>query len=486
MKIKFCRKKNSLIIAVTLILLIVFVFLMVQSGKSKVCVEENEVVNPALNYIYQEIRDSYLNLEYKENHLDLDWEQEYLTARNKIVGDVTPEEEFMILGNFVHNLKDGHVRFKPVENYQSELFRHHNYEGLLDIRWIEDKPVAVTAPKHLGVAGKEILKFNGLDFTKLVDDTVETWGGGGNRSQARDRVLLKELFYLQYQLQQGKLPGKLNLTVKDKGKSREVSWPEPDSGSNTRLESMIGLNQSPESRDESLKFNYDENAEAGILQINDFRVHPAEMEREIEKWLNKLREKNARGVVLDLRYNMGGNESFRTLLQYLIEEPMIVGHYRYRYSRRFLSFHPGRVPGDIIAGRRSPGPAGEGYSGYWHWKISPAEESFLREVPVVVLANSATFSAGDIFVRMALTHDLARVLGQELVFSGHGLTEYTKLPCGRFKLGFGLQELRDENYQIVENITANPDRKIDLKLEEVRAGRDNQLNAALEFIEKAN
>ncbi|GEM_PF-645618 len=484
-------RNNISALKVFLVLFFIAIFilplLIIEAGDGgfEVYAGDREERKNVLDFVYQEIKDGYLNLDFKEEHLDFDFQQKYLQAGRELTEDITAAEEFKILGNFVHNLQDGHLRLRPIDDQWSELFRSHNYQGLLDIRWIEDRPIIIAAPEELNLTGRELLKFNGLDFTDLIADTIKTWGGGGNTAQARDRVLIKEHYYSQYQLKKGELPGKLLLTVRDEEGKREVLWQEPDSQRTISRESILKLNQEPSGSDESLEFSYDKNFAAGIMRINDFQIHPVEMQNRLESWLNELQERDEiRGIILDLRYNKGGNESFRRLLEYLIEESIVVGHYRYRYSEKFLRFHPERVLGDITAGRRSPRPAGEGYSGYWHWKITPVEESFLREVPVVVLANSATFSAGDIFVRMVLTHELGKVMGSKLVFSGQGLTEYTELPCGRYRLGFGLQELRDENYQVVENKTALPDRKVRLKLEEVRAGRDNQLQAALEYLKK--
>ncbi len=486
-KSRINRNNNSTLAVLLIVFIAVSVFIGIGDAGTEVYAGDREENKRALDYIYQEIKDGYLNLSFKEEQLGFDFEQKYLQAGRELTEEITAAEEFKILGNFVHNLQDGHLRFRPVDEHQTELFRSHNYENMMDIRWIEGRPIIISAPEELNLAGKELLELNGLDFADLIDDTVKTWGSGGDTAQARDRVLIKEHYYSQYQLERGELPGKLILTVRDNERKRKVLWQEPDSQTNVTRESIIKLNQAPSSSDESLEFSFDKKFAAGIMRINDFRIHPAEMQDRIERWLDELKEKDEiKGVILDLRYNMGGNESFRSLLRYLIEEPKVVGHYRYRYSEKFLRFHPKRVLEDIIGGRRSARPAGEGYSGYWHWKISPSEKSFLREVPVVVLANSATFSAGDIFVRMVLTHELGKVIGSKLIFSGQGLTEYTELPCGRYQLGFGLQELRDENYQVVENKTALPDRKVRLKLEEVRAGRDNQLQAALEFLKNAN
>ncbi len=440
----------------------------------------------ALDFVFTEIEQNYLNLQYKEDKFNFSWQDKYLEARAQWEKSKSPREDFMILGKMISTLKDGHIRLRPRENHEQELFREHQYEELLDIRMIEGTPLIISAPRELGITGYELVALEKKNFNELLDNAVKTWGRGGNEAQAKERLLQKEKHYQQYQLETGNLPESLTLTVKKEGKIRQVELKESIARENFEKDTLIPLNQGLYFQDESIVFDYSPEKEIGILRVNDFNLHPIELKNSLDDWLNEVQDKRGlNGVILDLRYNSGGNESFRTLLEYLITEPKIVGYYRYRYSDKFKKFHQFRALNDLISGRRSIKPAGENYSGYWSWQIYPEEEQTLSEVPIVILANSATFSAGDIFVRMALSHNLGIVIGEELVFSGHGLTEYQKTPEGKFELGFGLQELRDENWQIVENKTSSPDIEVELTKEAVREGRDNQLQKGLTILEEA-
>ena len=66
-----------------------------------------------LRFIYEEIRDNYVNLAYKEEMLGFDWDELYARYSAGLAQVRTEKEFFRLASRFLSELRDGHVALGP-------------------------------------------------------------------------------------------------------------------------------------------------------------------------------------------------------------------------------------------------------------------------------------------------------------------------------------------------------------------------------------
>lgn len=187
-------------------------------------------------------------------------------------------------------------------------------------------------------------------------------------------------------------------------------------------------------------------------------------------------------MILDLRGNGGGNESFRELLSYLVKEETVLAAYRYRQSPRMYQVYRLRPLYETLLGRRIRGAREAGYSGWYCWKVKPSREDVFRSLPIVVLTDRLVFSSADRFVRAVLEHDLAVVVGTEVACTGHGLPTSVLLPSGKYVLTYGFQELRDAELRHLEGQVKQPHVFAEQTLADYYQGVDTALEKAMNLL----
>ncbi len=155
------------------------------------------------------------------------------------------------------------------------------------------------------------------------------------------------------------------------------------------------------------------------------------------------------GVVIDVRYNTGGHTADRLI--------------------------------DILCGNRHArtlyrGVEDEGYL------ISRFGRPVITSLPVVVLANERSQSNAEEFSHAMKTLGRAKVVGMETAGDVIGTVEYPLFDYGvkrRPRVGFFLMDGTD-----MEGHGAKPDVEVDLTPADIAAGRDPQLDAALDVLAK--
>ena len=158
-------------------------------------------------------------------------------------------------------------------------------------------------------------------------------------------------------------------------------------------------------------------------------------------------------MILDLRGNGGGNESFRELLSYLVKEETVLAAYRYRQSPRMYQVYRLRPLYETLLGRRIRGAREAGYSGWYRWKVKPSREDVSAPCPSL---SSPTdwFSSADRFAG-GPEHDPAVVVGTEVACTGHQLPRQCFCRAANV-LTYGFQELRDAELRHLEGKSNSP------------------------------
>lgn len=203
---------------------------------------------------------------------------------------------------------------------------------------------------------------------------------------------------------------------------------------------------------------------------------------EFGKAVEKFKKARVKGVVIDVRYSTGGNESFRDILGYLTDKKIYINNYRFKKSGRFNDIYFLRPFLENIRSGSSHFKQENGYTKWWSWRVTPNKEQYLTTIPVAVLCNEGIFSSTSSFVNACLESDLATVLGNIIPLSGCGLSTPFYTPSRKYILSYGFIDDRDINLAYHENITKDPDIKVSQTLEDYYQGIDTQLSRAIEYI----
>ncbi len=223
--------------------------------------------------------------------------------------------------------------------------------------------------------------------------------------------------------------------------------------------------------------------EVGYVVIPSFDSGYSNVEKDFDSAVKALKEAQVKGVVLDVRYNGGGDQSFRKILGYLTDEEINIGSFRYRESSRFRELCGLRPLTDYI--RSSPNDdltKENGYTRWWSWNIKPGKEQFLTTVPVVVLSNETIFSSAGDFVDTCLEYKLATVVGSSVPLSGFGLSTPIVTPSGKYVIHIGFQENVDSEGQPMENVIKEPHVYVEQSLEDFYSGVDTVLQTGIKIV----
>lgn len=429
-----------------------------------------------LRFIYEEIRDNYVNLAYKEEMLGFDWDELYARYSAGLAQVRTEKEFFRLASRFLSELRDGHVALGPYRGLPEVERQLYDFDpalkNLFTVRLVEGVPIIAETRLPLLPVGSEILTLSGIPFLELLEEASRHFFYGATEQAVAARVLANGLYLHYLALISHPFPGELEITFR-----------------------------TPEGRRGDCRFSVPSAAQAGralpegdpypscVLEdgiariaVPSFEVEPKEFRIRLEQIAAELKGADVEGVILDLRGNSGGNESFRELLSYLVREETVVATYRYRRSPRMGQVYRLRPLYETLLGRRIRGAREEGYSAWYCWKVKPSREEFFRSRPVVVLTDRLVFSSADRFVGAVLEHDLAVVVGTEVACTGHGLPTGVLLPSGKYVLSYGFQELRDAQFGPLEGQVKQPQVFAEQTLADYHRGVDTALTRAMDLL----
>lgn len=192
----------------------------------------------------------------------------------------------------------------------------------------------------------------------------------------------------------------------------------------------------------------------GVIECDQFiNPTPNEMKTAVEYVVAE----GAKGIVFDMRGNPGGLlDSVVRTLDYLLPEGPVV-HIRYKNS----DFN-------------------EDYT---------SDADYATDLPMVILVNSSTASAGELFTSCMRDFDRATIIGETTFGKGCGQTQYPLSDGGYIKFTtFFYDPPKSENYDgvgIVPDIAVElPEEYASKNISLIPEGQDAQLEAALEYLAK--
>mgnify|MGYP006189621767 CR=1 FL=1 len=180
----------------------------------------------------------------------------------------------------------------------------------------------------------------------------------------------------------------------------------------------------------------------GILTIRRFDDQTADLARRAAE---KFKAKDVNGVVLDLRDNGGG---------YLDQARRVAGIW---------------LNDKLVVSERRDGKVTD--------KLDSIGQSILNGVDTVVLVNGGSASASEIVAGALRDHNAAKLIGEQTF--GKGTVQQVIDLSGGGQLKVTVARWFTPGGVNLSQHGLKPDKKVELKLEDMNAGRDPQLNAAI-------
>lgn len=430
------------------------------------------------DFLYNELKENYVLFDYKEQVLGLDLEKEYQSYRKKIEM-VNDERKFYALcSEFVRLFDDDHMDFACYSRETRQKIRsviNSDYTVLFDYRVIEGKPIIISAHRDFDAPGWEIISINDIPFREIEAVMKKTLH--------KQRIKGGEI--LQYfSLYKETIPEKLEILLKNR--NNEEKYIEIDFS--RRYEPLL------ERGTPDINFGHYQNDQLpqartidekiGYILIPSFSPPPRVMRETFKKIVEDFENIGIKGLIIDIRYNGGGNESFRDILGYLTSEEIVICNFRYKKTERFQDIFYLRHLYESLRFKTSR-KAEKGYTDWWAWTIKPADNQFLTTIPVVLLANDYTFSSADSFVGACLEYDLAHVLANSVRLSGGGLPVRVFLPSRNYYVSYGVWEgWSSDLSHLIEGRKLEPDIRVEQTLEDYFQGIDTYLKTALDYLDK--
>ncbi len=239
----------------------------------------------------------------------------------------------------------------------------------------------------------------------------------------------------------------------------------------------------------TLKFRFSEDGAAGILRIRKFssyQFNNGNYFRFLRQVFDTLRETNTQQLVIDIRDNTGGASGrINALYRYLAERP-------FRFASEAIITGPARAkPGEKkkTTRRRASGAVTKAQRKVQKSltaPIKPYKEDVRFKGNVVVLINELSFSASGIFARYVQGSGRGKLVGTPAGASAtitYGANRNKDPlyvgPADNFELKVNTIGLVPE-YPVPGNVT--PDVLVPITLEALKAGKDEQLEVALEVV----
>jgi len=239
----------------------------------------------------------------------------------------------------------------------------------------------------------------------------------------------------------------------------------------------------------TLAFSFSEDGETGILDINKFSSYKftnGNYYKFIRNVFDTLHKTNTQQLIIDIRDNGGGSsDRISALYRYLSDR-------EFQFSSATISTGPARaLPGEKgkVARRRAAGAITKKERRIQKAltkKIKPMKEGLLFSGRVVVLVNELSFSASGIFARYVQGSGRGKLVGMPAGASA-GITYGAKSDGKHTYVG------PEDNFEIKVNTiglvpefsapgNVTPDVTVPLTVAALRAGRDEQLERALEVV----
>lgn len=444
---------------------------------------QSDVFQLDFDFIYREIKENYVNLDYKEKRLHFKWDELYHKYRKNILQAKSEKVFYLTALEFLTQLKCPHLGFYPVKKTREMIFhKTGNFESLLDVRLIEGKAIIVRESNGLQVVAHEIVSINGVPMQNILDRMSGYFYRRGTGIGVKSFILFLKVYFDYFSYFFERCPDSLIFELKNpEGTIRHLTL---ETNKRYHIKTKKTLN--------NIDFGFLRKGlphgkilpgGIGYMKVPTFDVDCKQFHKKIKEIIDKFKENQVKGIIIDVRYNGGGNESFRDLLGFLTHQPIEINKFRYKLSKRFYDITGNRLKREYQEHKVHHNIAAEtGYSKWLSWIITPNEEQYLVSLPKVVLCNELSFSSALSFVNACMNFKLATVIGNVVPLDGHGLSKQVFLPSKKYVILYPFHESRNPDFSHLENQSRSPDIKVSQGLEDYWLGIDTQLEKAVDIL----
>jgi carboxyl-terminal processing protease len=380
--------------------------------------------------VWETIRERY----YDPTFHGVDWQAQRAVFRPMAAEATSAETLYGILRRMIGNLRDAHTRIRtPDEKFD---WQHPRAISVgLSMREVEGAPVVVSVERgseaeRLGVrAGDTIISIDDEPALEVFRRRLQEQGGSSTAAAARLRAMA---------------------TIFDGPRSSTVKfvW---QSGDGKEKSGMLRR----EWRERSLSVRVRQ-VEGGNVVV-EFDVFAPDTALEFTRSVtDKL--KGARGIILDLRNNGGGDaEAMTEIASSFLPVGKSLGRFTDRSGRS--SFEPQT--------RAAP--------------LFFAAPITRLQAPVVILSSARTSSAAEIFAHALKESRRARIIGQSTCGCVLAIRRRHTLPDGG-ELDISEMDYRTATGARLEGVGVFPDETVTLQRTDLLARRDRALERALAYL----
>lgn len=455
-------KKNIVII------FMLFIAMIAKSQVPNTLTRQDKIFG--LSKIWQEVNYNFIYLERIDREK---WDSFYREMITTIQETTNDYEYYRELQKFCAFLKDGHTFIIPPKSIDSLVYSDMFGAYRIRLQNIDDKAIITNineSKKEELPIGSEIVEVNGLPTKEYIKKFVSPYIASSTEYVVNDEAVEKLLTGLKGE--------KYNIKViTPDGKSKTISL----------IHDVTTENEiyPPVQENHLLDFRWYDN-QLAYVALNSFRDPKI-----IELFLEKLPElRKAKGLIVDLRSNKGGNTRNGTgILEYLTNDTILYGTKRLTRSHisSFKAWGRFANPTDTSAwAKKSYLMSQDRY--YYPFDYYPTNFKSNNQkinIPTVLLIGHKTFSAAEDFLIFAdnqkhmikIGENSHGSTGEPLMFEipGGGFALVCTIKCtfpdGREFVGFGVKpdiEVKPTLTDFINNIDPVLNRALDYLKQETK------------------
>lgn len=393
-----------------------------------------------LSKAWAEAKYNFANFDLVPN---LNWDSLYVAYIPKVTATTHVIDYYKVLQSFYQPLRDGHTGISFPGAYMK-----NEWSGVLpiEVRWIENKAIVISntsnkpGEKNI-MPGAELIEWNGVPLQEHIKKNISPYLNFSTSQDSTDRIYR---FVLTIGKANSTIPLKF-ITPEGKTLKQELCYKPV----------AVFWDRNPLAIFEILDGNI------GYLQVNSF--NDEKLVALFDSLFSSIIQTNA--LIIDVRNSGGGNgNNGFEILGSLTDKP----------------FFPGRA---IIRQYKSVGRAwGQPESivvENWDWK--PYKDQLYTK-PVVVLTSAATYSAAEDFTATFQSMKRGIVIGEPTGGSTGQPIMFT-LPGGGMGRVCAKRDTYADGKEFI-GIGIMPDLLVRPAFESTVAGRDDVLDAAVDYIKK--
>lgn len=247
-----------------------------------------------------------------------------------------------------------------------------------------------------------------------------------------------------------------------------------------------------------------------FLQLNSFTTPDGKLDSQgyfydaFSKIFKEIKEKNIKNLVIDLRYNGGGNVAIPSMLYYFIGKKKITEEIRltlpdfdfpYQENITAVDYQPinkNQLPEVIANLKKDFKKKGNHFENLIEIDVNPKGNEFLFTGNVYLLVGGKTFSSASYFSAIFRAFNLGKIIGEQVGGSHHNMTAgrqftYTlpntkielTMPVELFKLSEYISK-NAPNKHVQPDVTISDDKKYEYFIKE----KDWEIEKVAEMITK--